>query len=231
MSSEETETPEEKCATCHKPLSQCNCTHHIISKEPNSEGSETKEDLKEKLEMREAQLATISLKAFDEEKQKLLDSISDSKQKQRVDELIGDDVQKLENAKFMTEVLSKALDVGNVRVKGSDEDEDDGTEKVPPKGKVGYPPKGYDNPNATKFERVKAEIDREYATLMNPEATQEQKAIANHRISEMLGQAVRGWRMSGQITRLSVMKCPKCGSVMEHENCATCGFEIPRNQK
>lgn len=128
----------------------------------------------------------------------------------------------------MTDVLSQALGVGNVQIKGSDEDEDDGTEPLPAKGKVGiYHP----NPSTDKNERIKAHIDKCYDTLANPKASQSAKDKANKEITQMIGEAVRGWKASGQIGRLSVSMCVKCGNVMEGDECATCGWVRPVNQR
>ena len=228
--SDETIPEVEKCPKCGKILDLCRCSTVTIEHKgiPKGEGIE---QVKEERDKYKNIVEVISIKQFDEDKQKLLDSIEDPKKKEYVENFIQDDPKKMDLVKLNTALLGEAFGYGNVKIES--EDEDDGTEVLPASSKHHSEDIALrsQNPNATKFERVKAEIDREYATLMNPEATQEQKAIANHRISEMLGQAVRGWRMSGQITRLSVMKCPKCGQIMERENCATCGYEIPRNQK
>ena len=134
----------------------------------------------------------------------------------------------------MTGVLGQALTEGGISIKGSEPDysnQPEITEKVPPKGHVGFPPKGYNNPHADKNERVKAHIDKCYSTLSNPQSTKEQIDQANREITAMLGEAIRGFRQSGRIMRINVMQCQKCQSPMEGDTCQTCGWTVPQNQK
>ena len=213
---------EETCQGCGKPKDQCTCVtakevvqtirveHVGLPKgKGTSKGSETEEDLKAKLDEREEQLKVIALKELDKEKKALLETIQDPNKRAYVDQFIGEDPEKLEQVKVNLALLGKALGIGGIKISGEDDD-DDGTEPVPPAGSARAPPK----PNllGTGLEQ----IDRIYNTLESKTATEEQKAEARRRADQMVEQFIQGRRKAIREDPqhkyyVGYVMCPKCG--------------------
>ena len=233
------------CEECGKPKGECVCsliegkivkgreqpTETIVVEHKFSKGLDEgvegsipkgsdleKEELKAKLEQREDQLATIALKRIDKEKKALLDTISDPKKRKFVSDFIGEDpntmLDRLQQVKITSALLGKSLGIGDVKI-------NDGTTTPPPKGKArAYVVKGLKDGFAV--------IDKYYNILENPQSTQAEKDLANLKISEMIGEFVKGSRQAGKIVSLKVLKCPKCKNVMQGNTCQSCGYVMPR---
>jgi len=228
------------CNECGNPKSECVCSkiegsvikgreqpvekilvEHRFTKAEGVEGSipkgsdPSKEELKAKLSEREDQLAIMALKRLEKEKSALLKTIKDEGKRDYVDRFIGEDPSKLEQIKATAVLLGKALGVGDVEIEG------DGTSTPPPKGKARtYRDKGL----ASEY----AVIDELYNILENTKSTEAEKDLANKRISQMIGEFVRGSRLAGRIVSLKVLKCPKCKNVMEGNTCQHCGYLMPK---
>lgn len=236
---------QEICPTCGKPKDQCTCeledaigdaregkvdkviVEHKFTKvsetpKGSSEGSDASKDeleaTKAKLEERESQLVVMALHEAQKQKKALLDTIKDPKKKAFVDEFIGEDpdtmLDRLQQVKVTSALLGKALGVGDIQV-------NDGTTIPPPKGKAkSYKERGLESEFGV--------IDKYYDVLGDPKSTQAQRDVANKKISEMIGEFVRGSRQAGKIVSIKVLKCPKCGNVMEGNVCQNCGYEMPK---
>jgi len=229
---------EPTCETCHKPLSSCTCVH-IIS-EKKDEGSETKEELREKLEEREQQLGLIAVKSFEDEKTAFLSQIKDEDKRKDAERRIGDDPDKLENAKLMASIISAGIKEAGGHIKGYDSegfDKDgydrdgydrEGREKKAPSGARISPPQ-----ESSGKEGTKETIDELFKILESPSSSPKERDMANSRINELYSQAKAGWQASGQKnpSLLPTMQCPKCSNVMHGIKCYTCGYEIPKIQQ
>lgn len=223
--SEETEST---CEICHKPLSECRCVR-VVQTKSEGEKSELEKTKAEKDEL-EAQLTTIALKSFEDEKNAFLSQITDEKKRASAEKMIGDDPDRLENAKMMTELISAGIRQAGGHIKGESDEDDDGTEKVPNAGVVRALPKE----SSHGKEAIKEQIDEYFAIISDPSKSQKEKDLANTRITELYSEFRRGVRESGKhddFPLLATMECPKCQNVMHGNICYTCGYEIPKIQR
>jgi len=134
-----------------------------LKKELNEGNDETLEGIKAERDNLREQLSAIALKSFEEEVVKVAEKLSkgDKIKKQEIIEKIGDDTEMLRTfqAKAITE-----------------NEDDDGTEKVPPAGIV----------SAYKPEKKTTEsIEDLYNILDSRTTTREEKEIANKKLDKM----------------------------------------------
>jgi len=200
-------------------------------------------DLEEKLQNREAQLATIALKAFEDNKKDLLELVKDEKKKKSIEKFIGDDPEKLEQVRLWTTVLTKGLEEGGVTVEGKEskeenetktndkeptkkdetpektddvkDDNPDDVETPPPKGVVGLP-----TATGTKASQERI-IDDLFKILDNPDQdpkTMMAKEEANKRINVFYRSLLEGRRKGIKEGRekygFSMTMCPKCSKMI-----------------
>lgn len=202
--------------------------------EPPAEGEgagESKDDkeleeTKKKLQEREAQLAALALKDFNDKKAALLDKVKDEKKRKYVEDFIGDDPAKFKQVELMTGLLTNALGGGEGEEGDEEEgegDENDGAETPPPKGKVKKQPK---KPTADLSGRQI--IDDLYNILADPTKTKTEKDIADKKITELFGQFTKGSKDAGKIVKIKVLNCPQCGNTMEGNTCQHCGYTMPK---
>lgn len=210
-------------------------------------------ELREKLEEREGQLATIALKAFEDEKEAFLSKIKDPEKRTSAEKMIGDDPDKLTSAQMMAELITAGIEQSGGVIKDSDstkidstkppetkppetkppetkpetKPEDTGVEPVPPAGVAKAPPA------VPKSGITRDVIDELFTILSDPSKSQKEKDAANIKINELYAEFRRGAKEGGAKAwyPLAVMTCPKCGATMEGNVCATCGYEIPKIQR
>jgi hypothetical protein len=180
---------------------------------------EEKEDLKEKLKEREAQLALLALKQFNDEKDRVLELVPEDKREQ-AEKYIGNNPDRLQELQFKYGVLG--------------EGDDDGAEPVPPKGKarglLRKPKSGSETQSNVIGELYKIREKK----AETPDELREQ-AVADGKIDELFGQMIQGFRDSNQITKISISQCSKCGSVLtgnaaklwaDKGVCSVCGYDV-----
>lgn len=185
---------------------------HVVS----GEGEKTVE---ERLQEKEAQLAALALKEFEDDKEAVLSQIPEDK-REKAEEFIGDDPTKLEFLKYQLD-----LDKG-----------EDGTEAVPPKGKVKK--QGVKSATQTDSERKYADpainmISELFGILKDPEKTEKEKAVANSKIDELYLQVAQGRKQNPNFKTIrgSITTCPSCGHVLENVDideggtCPYCGWK------
>lgn len=213
------------------------------TKEPVDDTQAKKiKELEGELQERTTQLGTIALKAFQEERAKLLDLIKDETKRAGVEKYIGDDPERLQQVQMWTSVFEKALNEGGVKIEGKPKSKETGegnetkegkkdgetktgdgetkdlnpedVETVPPKGTVGLPKVD------AKFVSGKAIIDEVYAILGNPLSTPVEMEKASQKANQMLSQLMAGRRKAresgkGAFQRFEFRKCPECGYLIQ----------------
>lgn len=240
---------EQICEKCGQPKEDCICqiesalnkkgADKVIRVEhvglPNApKTSESPEELKQKLEEREAQLATLALKSLEKQKKALLATIKDENRRKYVDEFIGDDPEKLEQVKATAIMLGKALQIGGIGIEGEDEDT-----SVPPKGTA--TPKAPSTYDSTLQANYKV-IDELYDILQNPKSTDEEKKQADMRIKSLLEAWISGRRQAYRQNPshkyyIGVTTCPKCKQFIHSprgtfpSKCDKCGAILTKRVK
>jgi hypothetical protein len=176
-----------------------------------SESDDDPETLKRKLEEKSAILAGLALKDFETEKSRVLELVSEDK-KAQTEAFIGTNPERLEQVKFQTGY--------------SDGGTDDGTEPVPPKGKVHSITKSgkdtlliqrkqYDQP-------IISELSKLYEIISDPEKTKREKDVAEEVLEGLFDQAQKGAQSRPQGSKYTlpsgvVMNCPSCGMTVEFD--------------
>ena len=135
----------------------------VEKNEDDSELSKTKE----KLEEREAQLATIVLSEFEKGKKQLLESIPEDR-RQQLASWIGENPDRLE------QIRGQQIASGKQPYDWEENPED--LEKVPPKGIIGLPQTNQ------KYRSGKEVIDDLYGILENPNSSAKELEQANQKI-------------------------------------------------
>ncbi len=138
---------------------------HIFKREGDS-GSEGEKSTEEKLQEREAQLAALAIAEFDREKTKLFKKIPEEKHEE-IDKLLEKDPKLIDVFKIQYDVPI-------------DEDEDDGTEPVPPKGKA----RAQHKPSKTTVEDL-------YKILTSNDTTTEDKREAEKKLDELWKKSIQ----------------------------------------
>ena len=211
---------EQICQKCGKPIEQCACGQEpsqVIEVRhtglpTNLKGSSTdpsKAEIQEKLNEREEQLKVIALKQLEQEVTKWASVVPDEKKRKAIVTSIMDSEDPLgdfERKKEMLGLFKLALGKGGIKV--IDED-DDGTEPVPPAGVARAPPKR--NLLGSGIDQ----INRIYNTLESKTATEEQKAEARRRADQMVEQFIQGRRKAIRQDPqhkyyVGYVMCPKC---------------------
>lgn len=197
-----------------------------------------KKDVETQLEEKNAMLASLALKDFEDQKTALVATVKDEKKKKAVEDFIGTDSAKLEQVKFMTGLLGQALAEGGVEVEGAEgagikipkptgeegeETNEDGTEAVPPKGKARKAPA-----KSVPDVSGRAIIDDLYNILSDPTKTKAEKDIAEGKINELYSQFTKGSKDAGKIVKIKVLDCPQCHNTMEGDTCQHCGYTLPQ---
>jgi hypothetical protein len=170
------------------------------------ENAENAEKLKAKLNEREAQLAALALKEFQKEKDVILDSINDPERREQTERFIGDNPDRLEIVKYEIGV--------------SDED-DDGTEPVPPSGKVRASRKTKGDSDIQ--DNVIGELYKiRMKKATSPDEMKEQ-AVADTKIAQMFDQLEQGLRdrPRGDSYRFTVAQCHACGAILTGKDAKT----------
>jgi outer membrane biosynthesis protein TonB len=201
-------------------------------------------ETKEKLLEREEQLGLIATKTFEDDKTAFLGQIKDPVQRADAEKRIGDDPEKLENAKMMASLIIGGIEQSGGVVKGKPDEKpaekpvekpeeiDDGTEKKPPKG-ANIPPAPATPAGGDAKAIAKEAIDACFAILADPSKSQVEKDAANQKVNEMYAEFRRGAKEGGKKDSYPLpptMNCPKCGVVMQGLKCS-CGYEIPKIQR
>jgi len=194
---------------------------------PQSSGNiEGEKSVEERARNAEAKLAALALAEFAKSKNKLLDAIEDPERREAAEQYIGTNPQNLETARFMFNV--------------KDDDESDGREPLPPKGKARSIIKsGKDEPLIYRKQYdqpVISEISKLYETMQDPEKSQKEKDAVEAVLQEFFDQAQKGVqsRPKGSKYMLPmgvVMHCPACGMVVEVDldsgvPCPHCGYTV-----
>lgn len=226
MTDDEEESYEEKPKTIR--------VEHVFKKEgadgtpqdfepPQVVSGEGEKSTEEKLAEREAQLELLALKEFDNEKEKVLESVPDGK-KAQISGFIGNDPNKLEMVRLQYGILDEG---------------DDGTEAVPPKGHVRKPPKPKGN------SEVQSNVIGELYKIRRKEATTPQEIaeqnVADQKIGELFEQMQDGLldRPQGNNYNFQVAQCHICKTVLygkeakvyaETGYCSACGHKPKRRQ-
>lgn len=218
---------EQTCPKCGFPIDQCKCSEVItVRHEGLGEKGETgetvsREEYEEEKSRREEAEKIIEAQAMvelEKQKQEFLALIEDPDKRKQAEEMIGDDPEKLENAKAMTDILVKGLGVGGVKIKGEEE-----FEKIRNPTQSGIPPyKG-----ATLPSGAKQIIDQLYGIMNNPKASNPEKLEANRKLDEIWTMVVKGFRAGRGIPIISVSGCPQCGNALsaDAEFCDGCGWQ------
>jgi len=215
----------------------------VVTPPEKVDDSEVKK-LTEKLQEREAQIATIVLKAFEDEKKAFLDQIKDEKKRKSAEEIIGDDPDKLEDTKRWFAILKGAYEKAGVVVEGTkpegkddktgtkdgkdaeakdgkkegDDKDDENPEDVgvvPPKGIAGLP-----TTTGTKDSQEKI-ISELFAILKNPAqdpATMKAKEEASRKVEAWYKSLYAG-RKKGILEGrkdygYAMVMCPKCSKII-----------------
>lgn len=196
-------------------------------KSKDKDSDPEKEELKERLLERDAQLGTIILKEFENDKEKLLESIPEAN-REKVSNWIGDNPDRLENLRGTLlasgKPISKSYDW-----KSNPED----LEERPPSGVVGLPQA------QKRYKSAEAYIDSLYEVLENPDSSPKDVQIANAKIEKFLGSIIKGRRESGRKDySFGSIVCPKCGKMIlsddrtkEIRSCPYCGWKKYREQR
>jgi DNA-directed RNA polymerase subunit RPC12/RpoP len=186
-------------------------------------------DLRKKLAERESQLAALALKEFEQEKERVLSLVPESK-KAQAEVFIGNNPKNLEIVQFQY---------------GGDEDFEE--EEIPsplPKGKAkapnsqkttqpqGVEPKQYENKTIRTISQL-------FDIVKDPNADEKVKAVANEKLDTLYREVARGRSNnpnSGRFLKKAfakgIMNCPACGHVLEGvdidagEACPYCGFKM-----
>lgn len=193
-----------------------------------TDGDDETEELKTKLQHREAQLAMLALKEFEKEKERVLELIPENKRDQ-ADQYIGENPDRLQELQFKFGVLG--------------EGEGDGTEKVPPKGKAKgllREPKGekttqlgkFQNPQLSSISELYKIREREIRTTDD----MKMKNVAENKVNELFNQMEDGLkaREDGSAYKFQVAECSQCGTVLFGREaelwaskgvCSKCGYK------
>lgn len=181
-----------------------------------------KSSIEQKLAEKEAMLALLAEKAFSNEKEAVLSGIEDEDEKAKLEAYIGDNPERLETVRMFKGI--------------PDEDLDDGSEAVPPKGKVkklgtqGTTPtdgeRKYTNPTINMISEL-------FSILKDPEKTEKEKAIANTKLDELYLQIAQGRKQNPNFKTIrgSITTCPSCGHALENVDideggtCPYCGWK------
>lgn len=187
----------------------------------NSNLEDDDEDVREQLRKREAQLAALALKEFEQKKEEVL-SLVEPEKRESAEKFVGDDPEKLKFLMYQTGYSS--------------EGDDDGTEIPPPKGKVkalgaqGTAPnvnRKYTNPTVNMVSDL-------FGILRDPKKSEEEKAVANQKIDDLYIQIAKGRKNNPNFKMISggaIMTCPSCGHVVqgidldEGSECPYCGWK------
>ena len=223
---------EEKCPKCGMPLSKCICdkgevisvVHELKGLGAKPEGKKGSVSLEEYEKLKKEKenlqdIITISAEVeFDKQKKEFLDLIEDEDKRKEASEMIGESPEALESAKTMTNLLIDAYNVGGVKVEGAEK-----VRKSTPSGVPSYRENVIGTPDA----EAKKIISDLYAVVRNPQASAQEKEIANRKLDIMFGVMIRGFRAGGGVPRISVSSCPVCGSILEADadHCDSCGWE------
>lgn len=184
------------------------------------------EDIKKKLQEREAQLAALALKDFNDKKSALLSQIEDEDERARLDEYIGDDPDNYKTVKAL---------------KGIGDNSDDGAETPPPKGKVRgllRKPKE-DTQTLGKFQNPELSTIVELYKIRERKAKNtddiKMKNVAEVKVNELFNQMEDGLkaRSQGNKYNFQVAECSNCGTVLFERDaeiwssegrCVKCGY-------
>ncbi len=189
-------------------------------------GDDETEELKSKLQEREAQLALLALKDFNEKKEQVLELVPEDKRAQ-AEKYIGEDPDRLQELRFHYGVLGE---------------DDDGAETPPPKGKVRgllREPKG-NSTQLGKFQNPQLSTIAELYKIreQNPKSTDDMKMqnVAEVKVNELFNQMEDGLkaRPQGNKYNFQVAECSNCGTVLFGREaelwsskgvCAKCGYK------
>lgn len=227
---------------------------------PKDEDPKLKE-LREKLEAErgkvkeyETIIQAEALKSFKDEKEKFLGLIPDEEKRKQAGEMIGDDPEKLEQAKFLTDFFAKSLQGAGVKVTGTETEEGAGKETKEGEKKTGTETETKEGekktgtetetekdenviekgpagkatlpPQVTGYGQYKQIVDELYGILLDPSKTEAEKNEANRKIDELFVQMVKGLREHPQ-TRISISECPQCKALLtaNAKSCPSCGWQ------
>ena len=164
------------------------------------------EDLQKELDTKTTQLELLSLKKFEDEKAKLLETVPSDK-KSEVEAYIREgDPERLETAKLMY---------------GSSEE---------PRPK--RPPSGIVRQFTERDDKPENPVSAVYDILEDLKTTDEEKQIADSMRKDMLGELFKGLKIRGKRhLDLMVMECPNCKGVLTYDidttgrPCPYCGYD------
>ena len=218
---------EASCPKCGKLLSQCTC-----SKDANKvieirhtgiphQGAEEFEKLKKQKEDYERIIALQAEKDFRSELAEFLSQLDDDEKRDEIKAMIGEDPERLENAKIMSRILEQAIVSGGGRVTG----------RRKPSGKASLPPK-----DTGLLDGYKAYVDTLYSTLRDPSKSDLEKETANSMLDQLFFEMVKGLRVAKgkyghAIAPYQVMECPNCQMLLTGERgeeidyCPSCGWQ------
>lgn len=161
---------------------------------------------------------------FKDELEEFLNLADDEEKREEMRKIIGNDPEKLNNAKLWSMFIKTGAEQGGATITG--------VPQRKPKGKAGLPaaPTG----DAANF---KDYIDELYGIKRDPSKTDAEKANADRLLDELFMEVIKGInvarrRTGHSLANYQVNQCPECGALsqspagMEFENCPACGWTL-----
>jgi hypothetical protein len=192
-----------------------------------TDGDDELEEVKTKLQHREAQLAMLALKAFEKEKEQLLELVPENK-RERAEAYIGNDPDRLQELQFQY---------------GGDDDPNDGAETPPPKGHARgllRKPKTETTIQLGKFQNPELNSIAELYKIRekNPKNVDDMAManVAEQKVEQLFEQIENGLkaRDQGNKYNFQVAECTSCHTVLFGHDaetwaskgvCPKCGYK------
>lgn len=161
---------------------------------------------------------------FQDELEEFLNLAQDDEKREEMRTMIGNDKEKLANAKIWSNIIKSAVEQGGGTITG-----------VPQrrKGKASLP-----QGNEGSVDNYKDYIDELYAIKRDPSRSPKEKQEADHMLDELFMQVIKGINVSRRthggagLASYQINECPSCGALNSmprgqiFDKCLACGWEL-----